>query len=146
MRRCARCGEEKPTSEFNWKNEAKGWLASYCKPCVREHSREHYIANKRSYIERTRRRKRQERANRAHLIVQYLESHPCVDCGETDPLVLEFDHRGGKEFTIGREFTSRPWEDVLAEIDKCDVRCANCHRRRTAERGGFLRLVLSEAR
>jgi hypothetical protein len=36
----------------------------------------------------------------------------------------------------------RPWKDVLAEIEKCDVICANCHRRRTNRRGGFIRSVV----
>jgi hypothetical protein len=119
-------------------------LTSYCKPCVRAKSREHYAANKVEYLVRTRRTKRLVRATRLQYLVHYLESHPCVDCGETDPLVLEFDHLRDKEFDIGHEFSSRPWHEVLAEIEKCDVRCANCHRRRTAERGRYLRLVLSE--
>src|SRR5205085_5268638 len=122
MRRCARCGEEKPTSEFNWKNKEKGRLVSYCKPCVREHSLDHYAANKVEYRVRTRRTKRLQRESRLHLLVQYLESHPCVDCGETDPLVLEFDHLRDKAFDIGHEFASRPWHHVLAEIEKCEVR------------------------
>jgi hypothetical protein len=156
MKRCARCGEEKPTSEFGWKNKAKGWLRSYCRPCLAENSREHCAANKPSYRARTMRRKRQQRANRSNFLVEYFKSHPCVDCGETDPLVLEFDHLRDKEFDIGHEFTSRPWHQVLAEIEKCDVACANCHRRRlrgeeafsdsssTARRAGFTRLAFAD--
>jgi hypothetical protein len=144
MKRCARCGEEKPTSQFDWKNKEKGWLRSYCKPCARANSKAHYEANKPAYISRARRRTRQQRANRLHFLVEYFKSHPCVDCGETDPMVLEFDHLRDKEFDIGHEFIWRPWETLLAEIEKCDVVCANCHRRRTAQRGGFLRFALSE--
>lgn len=61
-------------------------------------------------------------------------------------MVLEFDHLRDKEFDIEHEFVWRPWDQVLAEIEKCEVRCANCHRRRTAERGGFMRLTLSAPR
>jgi hypothetical protein len=70
----------------------------------------------------------------------YLLAHPCVDCGEADPVVLEFDHRGNKRAQIVdlmRKHAS--WTDVLAEIQKCDVRCANCHRRRTAKARGHYR-------
>jgi len=59
--------------------------------------------------------------------------HPCVDCGECDPIVLQFDHTRGKKFNIGdagRKGLSLPV--VLREISKCEVRCANCHQRKTA--------------
>ena len=68
-------------------------------------------------------------------VYEYLDSHPCVDCGEPDALVLEFDHVGAKRNTV----TALAWEgyglaSVLREIARCEVRCSNCHRRRTAER------------
>ncbi|HVT76395.1 MAG TPA: hypothetical protein VHD87_05145 [Acidimicrobiales bacterium] len=105
-------------------------------------SRAHYASNRTSYAARIRRYKRRKRSERVGFLIRYLEAHPCVDCGETDPLVLEFDHQRDKEFDIGRELLWRPWSKVLAEISKCEVRCANCHRRRTAERGGYRRLTL----
>ena len=70
----------------------------------------------------------------------YLMAHPCVDCGEADPVVLEFDHRADKRAAIVDLMRSHAnWKDVLAEIQKCDVRCANCHRRRTARARGHYR-------
>lgn len=74
----------------------------------------------------------------------YLREHPCIDCGESDPIVLEFDHLRDKEFGIGKGFRDRAWQSVLDEMAKCDVVCANCHRRRTAERGGFARAVVAQ--
>ena len=55
----------------------------------------------------------------------------CVDCGTTDR--LEFDHKDPpeKEFTISSKFT-RGWARLVEELDKCDLRCVPCHRRRTA--------------
>ena len=65
---------------------------------------------------------------------KYCEIHPCVDCGEKDIVVLEFDHvRGKKLFVIGSIRIDKPWEAILTEVEKCDVRCANCHRRRHAK-------------
>ena len=57
---------------------------------------------------------------------------PCADCGGRFPSVcMDFDHvRGEKLFQIGAA-NSRSTENVLAEIAKCDVICANCHRIRT---------------
>ncbi len=75
-------------------------------------------------------------------------SRPCVDCGEPDPIVLEFDHvRGEKRADVDSLITvgcSRAL--LLAEIAKCDVRCANCHRRRTAAARGYRRHRLASLR
>lgn len=60
----------------------------------------------------------------------------CVDCGyNAHPDALDFDHRPGvvKLFNIAGG-SKAGWETILAEIEKCDVRCANCHRIKTAER------------
>lgn len=71
---------------------------------------------------------------------QYLAAHPCVDCGESDPVVLQFDHLRDKRTEISkmlrRGFT---WTTIELEIAKCDVRCASCHRRRTAMERGYYR-------
>lgn len=80
--------------------------------------------------------------SRTLLLIEYFKEHPCVDCGETDPVVLEFDHRGEKSFEVTQTFADRSWRSILDEIEKCEVRCANCHRRRTAVQRGALRYVL----
>ena len=77
-------------------------------------------------------------------LMAYFRDHPCADCGETDPVVLEFDHLRDKKFVIAAGIRNRNWNDVLDEIAKCDVVFANCHRRRTAKRGGFLRDAVAQ--
>jgi hypothetical protein len=67
-----------------------------------------------------------------------------TNCGETDPIVLEFDHLRDKKFNIGKAWRGHEWQSVLDEIAKCEVVCANCHRRRTACRGGFIRAVVAQ--
>lgn len=64
------------------------------------------------------------------------ETHPCVDCGEPDPIVLEFDHvRFPKEFEIADAIPRGiSWARIELEIAKCEMRCANCHRRVTYRR------------
>lgn len=65
----------------------------------------------------------------------YLIRHPCVDCGEKDIAVLEFDHihKYRKSNDVSKLITMRsPFKKVVSEISKCEVRCANCHRRKTA--------------
>jgi hypothetical protein len=68
----------------------------------------------------------------------YLHEHPCVDCGETDVVVLEFDHRRDKTKAISVLLSlGHEWDRIREEISKCEVRCANCHRRRTARERGY---------
>jgi hypothetical protein len=77
----------------------------------------------------------------ATYVREYLKTHSCVDCSETDPVVLEFDHvRGIKDIPIARAIRRQYSIDRLQrEIDKCDVRCANCHRRKTADERHWFR-------
>lgn len=62
--------------------------------------------------------------------------HGCMDCGYKEhPEALDFDHRPGteKRFAISQS-VGRKWNQLLAEIEKCDIVCANCHRVRTSTR------------
>ncbi len=69
--------------------------------------------------------------------VDSLKDVPCVDCGESFPAeCMDFDHvRGEKLFTISHLAKALKNRDrIAAEIEKCDVVCANCHRTRTRQR------------
>ncbi|WP_412061844.1 hypothetical protein [Rubrivirga sp. IMCC45206] len=70
---------------------------------------------------------------------RYLLSHPCVDCGEADPIVLEFDHVRGEKVGALSNMATRQFSvaKLNAEIAKCEVRCANCHKRKTAREQGW---------
>lgn len=74
--------------------------------------------------------------------------NPCVDCGEDDPVVLEFDHvRGDKAGSISLMIHNGvSLETLIIEINKCQVRCANCHRRKTARDRGYFRWNASVAK
>lgn len=74
------------------------------------------------------------------LVREYKASKGCMDCGEKDPIVLELDHRerAEKNFSIGdKARLGFSLERMQQEISKCDVVCANCHRRRTAKQMGW---------
>lgn len=120
---CPRCGEERDAA----RDFSIG--ASWCKSCRADHAR-----NRRANDENKRR------------LYAYLSSHPCVDCGETDIRCLEFDHvRDNKSYNIATLIkNAASWSAIEAEIAKCEVRCANCHRRKTLERGNWWRFRLSE--
>jgi hypothetical protein len=142
LRRCGRCGESKSTSDFAWRRVRRGQLDNYCRPCRAAYKRAHYIANRQRYIAAATRRKDALMAERTAFLVEFFRTHPCVDCGETDPIALEFDHIGHKEFTIAAGIGSRSWQAILDEMAKCEVVCANCHRRRTALRADFAMVAL----
>jgi hypothetical protein len=140
-RRCGRCSQSKPLDEFAWHRKAKGQRDNYCRPCRAAYKQEHYAAHRERYIANASIRKRALIAERTAYLIEFFRERPCTDCGEADPLVLEFDHTGHKSFSISVGIRGHKWQSVLDEIEQCDVVCANCHRRRTALRGGFIRAL-----
>jgi hypothetical protein len=142
-KKCGRCGAVKDESEFKW-IRTKGRRDYLCKACRQAYQREHYLKNRQRYIDRAAAHTQKALTERTAFILEYLAEHPCADCGETDPVVLEFDHLRDKKFLISHGIRERNWEMVLAEIAKCDVVCVNCHRRRTAIRRGFDKLTMFE--
>lgn len=61
----------------------------------------------------------------------------CVDCGyNTHAVALQFDHiNDDKKASVSNLIRSDyAWATILEEIDKCEVRCANCHAVVTARR------------
>jgi hypothetical protein len=143
VRTCTRCGETKNVDEFAWRNIARGKRDGYCRTCRAAYKQEHYAKNRARYIANAARRNARELERRTRYLLDFLRTHPCVDCGETDPIVLEFDHLTDKLFNVSTGLRDRAWASVLAEMEKCEVVCANCHRRRSALRGGYLRAMVA---
>lgn len=141
QKRCAHCQQLKPLEEFAFHNKVLGTRQKQCRDCMRRFNQASYNKRKEEYradIYRNRERRRQEARQ---FVWEYLSTHPCVDCGESDPIVLEFDHLNAadkrkdvSELAGGRYSL----ETIADEMAKCVVRCANCHRRKTArDRGWF---------
>jgi hypothetical protein len=134
-KRCGRCGERLPLEAFNRMGAGH---QHWCRECFREYFRA-----------RGERHRRQSGAARAWRVARarafvaaHLEGNPCVDCGERDLRVLDFDHVRDKVACIS-ELAARgaPRARLEEEMAKCEVRCANCHRRVTARRAGWSRLA-----
>src|SRR5688572_14613537 len=106
--RCARCGEVKSTDHFSWRRKRLNQRDTFCKPCRSAYGKEHYAANKQRYIDQAAEVARRTRLERTRYLLDYFEDHPCIDCGETDPLVLEFDHLRDKRFDIASKVVSYP--------------------------------------
>lgn len=77
---------------------------------------------------------RRHRALIKQRLFDFLSTKACIDCGESDPIVLEFDHKNqtDKFKNISKMLSGHySWNSLLKEINKCEIRCANCHRRKT---------------
>lgn len=91
----------------------------------------HYTRNKAIYKLRSAVAKQKVRS----FISRVKRRSHCLDCGNNNPIVLEFDHLSNKEADIATAST-RGWsiERVKLEIRKCDIVCGNCHKIRTHTR------------
>jgi hypothetical protein len=129
LRQCGRCGLTLPLCAF-------GRGQYRCRRCCREYFRDrgdlHRAQSGAALVARRIRAKR-------HLLA-YLLNHPCSDCGESDPVVLEFDHLAHKRMGLAElaHLGATPAR-LDEEIALCEVVCACCHRRRTSERRGASR-------
>lgn len=136
MKICISCNIEKPIDDFQKRSSAKGGYTGTCKPCKRVYDNQYYLdnPNRKSYITKNRKKAKQDAES---YILDYLMSHPCIDCGEADPIVLEFDHVYGNKKEAISTLKRNGLKSVIEEIKKCEVRCANCHRRKTAKQFGW---------
>lgn len=134
MRKCGMCSTEKPDEEFAWKNKSKGTRQSHCRDCHKQYRKTHYENNRQKYVKKAADRKKE--IKKKHF--QWLATQQCEDCGISDIRVLEFDHvRGEKLGEVSQMLGNVSAAVLQAEIAKCEIVCANCHRIRTADRAGF---------
>lgn len=136
MKVCFNCKISKDNDFFCKSSRNKDGLQSWCKSCVSAARMKRYYDNRETERENGNRRNREAVARNRKLIWNYLKTHPCVDCGESDPIVLEFDHIDPKTkinsiSNLAKQYHA--WDSIQLEIEKCQVRCANCHRKRTAK-------------
>ena len=168
-RQCYKCKEVKEELKFKVKG---GRITNCCKLCHSRYCSGRVwqggIRNKKDVLNKTispqksvkkkktpeevlenyrcklRRNKKTKFDRNCRYVAEYLRNNPCRDCGETNIIVLDFDHRNPKDKTcqVGKLlYTCIP--RIQAEIEKCDVVCSNCHRIRTAKMFGSWRLQYS---
>lgn len=125
MRICHRCRKARPPSMFYEAMEARAsakrgrTVRHACRECQRD-------ANAR------------KTAGRREFVRRYKVEHGCADCGlrSEHSEIFDFDHRPGeaKVKGVAALITSGPQSALEAEMAKCDLVCANCHRIRTHHR------------
>ena len=105
--------------------------------CVRSH----YVRNKEYYLKKTHDRNHKIGREIKTFLMKYFSLHSCIDCGESNPVVLEFYHLSDKTSKISTLIRKRQLEIIKKEIKKCQVLCANCHRKRTAKENGWYKNI-----
>lgn len=135
MKTCYKCKIEKSFSEFAKNKSRKDGYNGMCKSCKNTYTQNHYKENLTYYKDKAVRNKTAYKEAARKVILDHLATNHCVDCGENDPVVLEFDHKDDVKKIAGvGAMISRgmPLDAIKEEMLKCEVRCCNCHRRRTA--------------
>lgn len=109
----------------------------------RAYNRKNYAKSKGAYKDKALKNSKRNHTRIVQFVWDYLKEHPCVDCGEKDPVVLEFDHLRDKVASISVMMrNNNSTESISKEITKCEVRCANCHRKKTAIQLGFYKGII----
>ena len=134
MPRCRKCGQDKADLAFAWRWRARGVRQPVCRACRKVENAQWYARHGAAHRANIRRHTAAARSRARAYIASLLAATACVDCGERDPLVLEFDHVRGRKYKDVSKLVAEGYglTAIQNEIAKCDVRCANCHRRRTA--------------
>ena len=138
-KKCGRCGLVKSFSDFGINNAKRDGLQTSCRDCKRDFQNRWYHENKARHVINVVRQRKERVATLRLRVYAHLKEHPCVECGEAELLMLEFDHvRGEKRGTISVMVTACfSWKVIALEIAKCEVRCVRCHRRKTATQLGW---------
>lgn len=124
--RCIDCAEVKPPDQFPWKSKSLLRRKPRCRSCGAAYRSDHYHANKADYLENN-----QRNYHKLRQIIREHKNVPCGDCGRSfPPVAMDFDHRNPAEKVMKvSALVYKGSEKLLrAEIAKCDVLCAVCHR------------------
>lgn len=129
MKICSKCNLTKVTEEFPRNSSSKDGFGKCCKPCQRLYVNGHYLKNKDYY-----KNKAKNHSKAMRKVVLEHKDYPCTDCGVSYPYyVMDFDHVQGKKKSNIAHMSNGSYskEEILNEIDKCEIVCSNCHRIRT---------------
>lgn len=125
MKCCSKCKQEKPLFDFFKSKRTKDGLQHQCKSCANTYYQRPGTLEK--YVKRVRAKDKEKR----QMLNELKQTLSSTVCGETASCCLEFHHMdpSTKDDTVSNMVGKRRWDAVLAEIEKCVVLCANCHRK-----------------
>ena len=141
MKKCDHCKKFKDEEEFNWKFKSLGVRHKTCRECMHGFNKKYFEGSaKEKHLQQVNERKQEARQVARDYVYNYLLTHPCEECGESDVRVLEFHHVGNKDMAVSYMVSAGySVERIQREIDACKVLCANCHRKITVEERGWFR-------
>lgn len=135
MKECGFCRALKPAERFAVRDASRGSRQPWCRECMALNDAARYRALTEQEREERRERERSRHASSQRRADEIAVASGCVDCGERDPVVLDFDHVGVKTANVSDLIrTGASWARIEREIAQCEVRCANDHKRVTAKR------------
>jgi len=147
IKRCSKCKKYKFKWKYNKNRRKKDGLQHQCRPCQHEyHNKKWYPKNKDKRVKAVKDYKWRKREENYRRVVKEYFVKGCVDCGENNVRVLEFDHVRGRKRKVGKRglegvsYMIRhgyKWNTIKREIDKCEVRCRNCHKERTWKENNY---------
>ena len=129
MKVCGTCRIEKPTSEFHRNRRRKDGLQTSCKTCRKEIDRESYLKSETRQNSIKTRRSDITKYN-CKLVRRIKQAVGCAKCPEREPVALDFHHLDPAEKDLNiSSMTAYCTATLKAEIRKCVILCANCHRK-----------------
>lgn len=132
---CPRCERDLAEENFGWRTSERLRRKAYCKDCTRAYANDHYQKNRVKRLEQISSANKKTRLANLDRLSEYKAEQSCADCNERNPVVLEFDHLRDKVECVSiMARNGYRWDRILAEMGKCEVVCANCHRKRTHSR------------
>lgn len=136
---CGTCQSMLTPTDFNKNRTKPDGLNTICRTCSQARSRRYYAENTEKHKAVVREQKAKQTAHLRKIVRDYFSEHPCVDCGYCEsPAAMQFDHLRDKQYNISSMVCQGVSEGkLLAEIDKCVARCANCHAIKTAKDYGW---------
>jgi len=98
--KCVICKLTKLKCFFNKNKCKKNGINNICKDCSKNKSKLYYKNNKEKHLLEIKKRKENYKKTLHLFIIDYLKTHPCVMCNESDIVVLEFDHLTNKKENV----------------------------------------------
>lgn len=126
-KQCSKCNLLLPISQFYKRTKgSRDGYQSRCKTCHKQYRQQHYQENRKKYLKKASEWNKRERQRWS----KFKATLRCSICREDHPACIEFHHNDGrKEHNIANMVGRYKMSTILKEITKCDILCANCHRK-----------------